>query len=112
MGLVTYYLYCGDECALDLAREIADWDLKYLLPDGWAAGGLPLSHFDYLALGADGSYDPNRSLDAHTKKGFEPDKSAYTGEALMQLYGVTGEERYLDAGALVTRLMALQLESP
>ncbi|WP_428937577.1 hypothetical protein [Fontivita pretiosa] len=105
MGLIDYYLYSGDEQALAKARQIADWNLRYTIPAGWKLAGLPLSHFDYRKLASDGSYTPDES-------GYEPDKAANTGLALVQLYAVTQEEKYLTAARQIAEaLLRLQFEA-
>jgi hypothetical protein len=98
MGLVDYYLYSGDENALAKAREIADWNLKYTIPSGWKLEGLPLSHFDYRKLKADGSYEPS-------DEGYEPDKAANSGLGFIYLYAVTQDERYLKAAQRIANVL-------
>ena len=102
IGLVDYHLYSGNADALAKAREIADWNLKYTIPADWKLAGLPLSHFDYRKMSADGSYTPNEER-------YEPDKAANTALSYLHLYAATGEEKYLAAARHVAdALLALQ----
>ncbi len=105
IGLVDAYLYSGDPRALAKARELADWNLRYAVPEGWFAAGLPLSHFDYKKLKPDGGYDPPAD-------NFEPDKAANSGLAILRVYAVTGERKYLDRAVHVADvLLKLQFAS-
>jgi hypothetical protein len=105
IGLVDYYLYTGNQAALDKAREIADWNLKYTIPAGWKLQGLPLSHFDYRKLAADGGYTP-------AEDGYEPDKAAQSALGYLHLYAVTLDPRYLNAAReIADALLGLQMEA-
>lgn len=92
-GYVMHYLYDGNPRYLTLARELADWNIRYSTPAGWAVPHLALSHFDFRK-----HVD---SLDSLSESGFEPDKSAYQGLAYLLLYAVADEKKYLEAAVRI-----------
>lgn len=86
-GAVQYYIYTGDRKYLDLAGKTAAWEIEHSTPADWA---LPYLAASFVKFKPDGSWE---GLDW----GYEPDKSAYMGFALLKLHAVTGEASYLDA---------------
>ena len=98
-GAVRYYVFSGDQRALKLAQQVADWHLANRTPADWALPYLPPSTVNWQP---DGSWKGQ-------EWGLEPDKSAYMGMALLKLYAATGEERYKSAVLqIATTLRRLQ----
>ncbi|HOE97310.1 MAG TPA: AGE family epimerase/isomerase [Candidatus Sumerlaeota bacterium] len=100
-GCVAYYEFTGDDRILAVARKTADWHLENDTPDDWALPHLPPSVVEFKE---DGTWQGQ-------SWGLELDKSAYFGLALLRLYGVTGDARYLDqAQRIADTLVGFQQE--
>jgi len=86
--LLKYYPYSGDSRFIDITRSMLDTLLEHTVPPGndWA-GALYASAEPgtaiYKGARADGAFAT------------EPDKVAQVGRALVDIYEMTGEEKYL-----------------
>lgn len=100
-GFIKQFLFDGSRQYLEPARTLADWDIQHSIPHDWALADLTLSHFDF--------HKDLDSLEPLAESGFEPDKSAYQGLAYLELYGVTADQKYLEAAVrIATTLRKLQ----
>jgi hypothetical protein len=96
-GFIKQFLFGGDRSYLQPARYLADWDVAHSIPRYWALANLALSHFDFRK-----DLD---SLDPLAESGFEPDKSAYQGLAYLELYGVSEDQKYLNAAIRIAETL-------
>lgn len=86
-GAVRYYIFSGENRALELASQVADWHLKNRTPVDYALPNLPPSSVNWQP---DGSWKGQ-------DWGLEPDKSAFMGLSLLKLSAAANEERYKTA---------------
>lgn len=100
-GAVQYYIYSGQGRYLDLARNVADWEIRNSTPEDWALPHLPPS---FVKFNPDGSW---QGLDW----GLEPDKSAYVGLAYLKLYAATKQTKYLEAAVKIAETLE-EYQSP
>lgn len=95
-GAVYYYTYTGNSRYLDIAITTADWQIQNRTPRDWARPYLAPS---FVSFEKDGSWKGQ-------EWGYEPDKSAYLGYALLKLYAATGRQKYLDAALEISGTLA------
>jgi hypothetical protein len=97
---VLWYAFSGDRAAVDLAQKALDYQLAHgTTPSDWDWGGVP-----YASAGA-GDVDYRGADDEWCDfcgRGdglgvIEPDKVGELGYAYLQLFELTGDERYRDA---------------
>lgn len=86
-GAVQYYVYTGERKYLDVARRVADWQIEHATPSDWALSYLAPS---FVKFKPDGSWEG-------MEWGYEPDKSAYIGLALLKLHAATNDSKYQEA---------------
>lgn len=84
---VRYYVFSGDERALEMSRKVADWEIANSTPENYAAPFLPPS---FVAWQKDGTWQG-------MAWGLEPDKAAFLGISYLKLYAATEEEKYKTA---------------
>lgn len=95
---VTYYQYSGDSGVLQIAKNVADHQLTNGMTtasDNWAK--VPYSSGDDGSLTYNGASYGNSSGSGDGKGVLQPDKIGEFGYGLVQLYKVTGDQKYLNA---------------
>ena len=95
-GAVQYFIHSGDRRYLDVAKRTADWDIEHSTPATWAIPHLAAS---FVKFKPDGSWEG-------MEWGYEPDKSAYVGYALLKLHVASGENKYLDAALRIASTLS------
>lgn len=95
-GAIQYFVHSGDRSYLDVAKRTADWGIEHSTPTTWAIPHLAAS---FVKFKPDGSWEG-------MEWGYEPDKSAYVGYALLKLHAASGERKYLDAALRIASTLA------
>ncbi len=102
--VLKYYPYSGKQDFIEIAKTMLDhlWDQR--TPDSFAWNEIPYSSAHpgtgtYYGARADGEYAT------------EPDKIAQVGKAYLDLYKLTGEERFLERGEHCARVLSRNLRA-
>jgi hypothetical protein len=95
------YQYTSDQSVLDNMKYMADEYLARSLSDSTSAW--PFLPYPYNTEIHSGKYDG----DMRNGKGFlQPDKAGNFGYELINLYKITGEQKYLDEAARIAKVLA------
>ncbi len=95
-GFVTYYLFTGDSRFLKGARVWADWIIDHdNTPADYALPHVPRSNYAYF----------NKAYTGDLIDVLEIDKASYTGLSYLDLYAVTGEEKYFQAAKWIAQTL-------
>lgn len=95
---VTYYQYSGDTAVLNIAKNVANHQLTNGMTtatDNWAK--VPYSSGDDGSLTYNGASYGNTSGSGDGKGVLQPDKIGEFCYGLVQLYKLTGDQKYLNA---------------
>ncbi len=90
-----YSRHSGDKRPLELAVDLADWNIAHSTPGEWAYGNMPYSTF--LEKRPGGFRD---------QTGIMPDKACIMALAYLELHKATKKPRFLRAAAAIGRTLA------
>jgi hypothetical protein len=106
---ILWYAYSGDRSAVDVARRALDYQLSHgTTPSGWDWGGVPYASAnagDVDYRGADDSWCNYCGRGDGTGV-IEPDKVGELGFAYLQMFELTGEDRFRDAAIVCADALA------
>jgi hypothetical protein len=87
---IEYSKYADAPGVLEMAIELADWNIAHSTPGDWPYGNLPYSTFEEKKPGG-----------FRDKTGLMPDKAAIMALSYLDLHDVTGESRFLKAAEAI-----------
>ena len=95
-GFVTYYLFSGDPRFRKEARVWADWIIDHdNTPADYALPHVPRSTYAYF----------NKAYTGELIDVLEIDKASYTGLSYLDLYAVTGDEKYFQTAKWIAQTL-------
>jgi hypothetical protein len=109
---LRYYQYSGDAAVLQIARNVADHHLANGMTaagDNWAS--VPYASGDAGSLTYKGASYGNTTGTGDGVGVIQPDKIGELGVGMVQLYKVTGDQKYLDAATSWASVLASHIRT-